>query len=170
MPEAAPLVSVNLVTYNHQDFIAAAIRSVLTQTFPDLELMIVDDGSTDRTGDIVKSFRDPRIRYLRQANQGPSAAANNGITRCRGKFLALMSGDDICHPARIERQLAEYEKRKPCVLFTRVDFIDDKGKALGRDHFAATLFDAPNLSRSCMLEKFFNHGNYLNGVTPFTER
>jgi glycosyltransferase involved in cell wall biosynthesis len=170
MPHSTPLVSVNLVTYNHQDFIAAAIRSVLTQTFSDLELMIVDDGSTDRTGEVVKSFSDPRIRYLRQANQGPSVAANNGIACCRGKFLALMSGDDICHPARIERQLAEYGKRKPCVLFSRVDFIDDGGADLGRDHFAANLFDAPNLPRSRMLEKFFNHGNYLNGVTTFTER
>src|SRR4051812_39046345 len=108
MASQAPLVSVNLVTYNHEDYIASAIRSVLDQTCRDLELVIVDDGSTDRTGEVVKSFHDPRIRYHYQKNQGPNAATNHGIAACRGKFVALMSGDDVCHPKRVQRQLEEY--------------------------------------------------------------
>ena len=69
-----PLVSVSLVTFNHERFIASAIRSVLDQSLPDLELVIVDDGSTDATPSVIASFDDPRIVSIRQENRGPGAA------------------------------------------------------------------------------------------------
>lgn len=165
-----PLVSVNVVTYNHEPFIAATVRSVLNQTCKDLEVVVTDDGSTDRTGEVVKAFHDPRVVYQYQKNQGPSAATNAGITRCRGRFVALLSGDDVCHPERLQRQLAEYGRGGRRVLFSRVDFIDDEGAPLSGGHFARGVFDSSNRPRSKILEHFFNKGNYLNAVTGFTER
>src|SRR6266478_4147759 len=170
MPSSSPLVSVNMVTYNHEPFIASSILSVLNQTCKDLELVVTDDGSTDRTSEVVKSFHDPRVVYQYQKNQGPSAATNTGIAACRGKFVALMSGDDVCHPERLQRQLEAYGTTGRKVLFSRVDFIDDDGAPLSGGHYALSVFDHPNLPRARILEKFFNKGNYLNAVTGFTER
>jgi glycosyltransferase involved in cell wall biosynthesis len=166
----APLVSVNLVTYNHEKYIATAIRSVLGQTFEDLELVVVDDGSTDATAEVIRSFRDPRLVYLRQGNRGPGAATNAGIARCRGKYVALMSGDDVCRPDRVRKQLEEYARGGRRVLFSNVEFIDEDGQPLSQDHFASGFFEHPNLPRAKVLEKLFSGGNYLNGVTVFTER
>src|SRR5436305_5580471 len=103
-----PLVSVTLVTYNHEKYIDAAIRSVLDQTFRDLELVIVNDGSTDGTAGRIAAFDDPRIVVVHQDNRGPSAAANRAIATTHGKYVALFTGDDVCHPDRLRRQLAEY--------------------------------------------------------------
>src|SRR5262245_44103277 len=98
MRPTQPLVSVNLVTFNHEKFLAHAIRSVLAQTVSDLELVVVDDGSTDGTPGVIAEFSDPRIFFLRQENQGPGAATNAGLAACRGRYIALMTGDDVCHP------------------------------------------------------------------------
>ena len=110
---SAPLVSICMVTYNHEKYVGDAIRSALGQSFVDLELVIVNDGSTDGTAAQIAAFDDPRIVAINQKNQGPAAAANRGIAESRGKFVALLSGDDICHPDRIGRQLAEYGQRRP---------------------------------------------------------
>ena len=164
-----PAISVNLVTYNHEDFIADAIRSVLDQTFADLELVIVDDGSTDRTPEIISSIHDTRIVSLRQANQGPSAATNRGLAACRGRYVALMSGDDLCHPDRLRRQLEEYSRGPTRVLFSGVDFIDDAGQPLSGGHFADRLFDTTSMTRAQILERFFMRNNFINAITTFTE-
>jgi len=73
------LVSVVMITYNHQKYIAEAIRSVLNQTFHNFELVIVNDGSTDKTDEIIRGFEDNRINYIFQENQGPSSAINTAI-------------------------------------------------------------------------------------------
>src|SRR5439155_21719912 len=132
-----PLVSVSLVTFNHERFIASAIRSVLDQSLSDLELVIVDDGSTDATPSVIASFGDPRIVSIRQANRGPGAAANRALAACRGRFVATMSGDDECYPDRLERQLDAYNARPNCLVFSAVDFIDDLGRPVDGDHFAS---------------------------------
>src|SRR5437660_1160774 len=105
MTGPAPLVSVNMVTYNQEPFLRESIRSVLGQTFRDLELVVVDDGSADGTARAVAEFTDPRVVYIRQDNQGPGAATNRGLAACRGRYVALMTGDDLCYPDRIARQL-----------------------------------------------------------------
>src|SRR5215210_3056453 len=114
---AAPRVSVSMVTYNHEKYVDEAIRSVLDQTFGDLELVIVNDGSTDGTADRIAAFDDPRIVAIHQDNQGPSAATNRALAACRGKYVALFSGDDVCRPDRIRRQVEEYVRGGRRVLF-----------------------------------------------------
>ena len=91
---------------------ASAISSVLNQTVTDLELIIVDDGSTDGTLREIERFEDPRVVVIRHAtNQGVSRATNAGLARARGRYLAALAADDLWLPAKLERQLAQLESR-----------------------------------------------------------
>lgn len=160
-----------MTTYNHEKYIAEAIQSVLDQTFTDFELVIVNDGSNDRTEEIIKSFNDPRIKYIYQENMGPSACANTAIKNAKGKYIALMSGDDVCYPERLEVQYNEYIKDKSRLLFAWCDFIDDDSKIIiKKDHFDLNYFNRPNKNRAEILRYFFFYGNCLNAVTCFTEK
>jgi glycosyltransferase involved in cell wall biosynthesis len=159
-----------MVTYNHEKYVGEAIRSVLGQSFADWELVVVNDGSTDSTAAHIAAFTDPRLVVIHQKNQGPAAAANRAIAESRGKFVALFSGDDVCHPDRIRRQLEEYCRGGPRILFSECDFIDDEGRPLAGGHFAEGLFDFQNRTRAQVLARFFHSGNYLNSITTFTER
>lgn len=102
-----PKVSVIIPAYNRADTIGAAIGSVLRQTEPNFELLVVDDASTDRTKDVVREFRDSRIELLEHAqNAGSSVARNTGIKAARGSFIALLDSDDLWFPRMLESQLA----------------------------------------------------------------
>lgn len=92
-----PTVSVVIPTYNHADYLPVAIRSVLDQSYPDLEIIVVDDGSTDDTHQVVTYFDGP-IRYIYQENRGLSAARNAGIAESRGKFIGFLDADDCYDP------------------------------------------------------------------------
>lgn len=101
-----PLVSVITPTFNRRDLLPEAIASVLGQTHRDLELIVVDDGSTDGTGSYLKSLEDPRVRVISQAHTGNySAVRNAGVARAAGEYVAFLDSDDVCAPDRIERQL-----------------------------------------------------------------
>jgi glycosyltransferase involved in cell wall biosynthesis len=102
MPD--PKVTVLMPAYNAAAFIGDAIRSVLAQTFTDFELLIIDDGSADNTGEIVRSFQDPRVRLITQTNQGISAALNRGLSESRSEYIARFDADDACYPQRLEAQ------------------------------------------------------------------
>lgn len=88
-------VSVMMPAYNAEAFIAQAIESVLAQTYREWELLIVDDGSTDRTREVAKKYADPRITVLRQANQGEAAARNTALEHQRGEYVAFLDADDV---------------------------------------------------------------------------
>ncbi|MBI2382587.1 MAG: glycosyltransferase family 2 protein [Gammaproteobacteria bacterium] len=106
-PEAGPLVSVVLPTRNRADLLPRAIRSVLAQTYSNLELIVVDDASTDSTPDCVGAFPDPRLRYHRLAgNRGGAAARNVGIGAARGQLLAFQDDDDLWRIEKLEKQVA----------------------------------------------------------------
>jgi glycosyltransferase involved in cell wall biosynthesis len=101
-----PLISVVLPFYNREDVLGEAIRSVLEQTFTDLELILVDDGSTDQSPDVARSLRDERLRHHRlPTNRGVSAARNAGIALARGRFLAFQDSDDRWLPDKLRAQL-----------------------------------------------------------------
>ena len=100
----SPLISIILPTYNRAWCIEKAMKSVLAQTYANWELVIVDDGSTDDTPDVVAGFDDPRIRLLRQGNNGVSAARNYGIRECRGDVVALLDSDDEWLPNKLDTQ------------------------------------------------------------------
>lgn len=98
-------VSVIVPTFNRRNFLQKAVESVLAQTFPDFELLIVDDGSTDSTERYCAGLRDARIRYFRQENRGVSAARNHGIRKARAEWIAFLDSDDLWQPRKLEAQL-----------------------------------------------------------------
>lgn len=124
-----PAVSVVMSVYNGERFLREAIDSILNQTFTDFEFIIVNDGSTDGTGEILESYRDERIILVTQDNVGLTKALNNGIALARGKYIARQDADDISKPERLEKQVAFMEAH-PVVglLGTRFEAIDEKGQ------------------------------------------
>ena len=104
-----PLVSVIMPTHNHGTFLADAIDSVRKQTLEDFELIVIDDGSTDRTPEILATITDERVRCFRTANRGKSAARNFGLENARGKYLAFLDSDDLYHPEKLQSQVTVLE-------------------------------------------------------------
>lgn len=100
-----PTISVVMSVYNGGQFLALAIQSILDQTFKNFEFIIIDDGSTDDSAKVIKSFNDPRIKFIRQKNIGLVASLNKGIALARGEFIARMDDDDISLPERFEKEL-----------------------------------------------------------------
>jgi glycosyltransferase involved in cell wall biosynthesis len=105
-----PEVSVVIPTYNRADKVSKTIESVLAQTFTNLEVIVVDDGSTDNTEQVLSSSFGGRIRYYAQANQGASVARNRGIQEARGRWIAFLDSDDLWVPEKLERQLKALEQ------------------------------------------------------------
>lgn len=101
-----PRVSVVIPTYNRAYLLRKAIESVLHQTFTDFELIVVDDGSTDNTKEVIGSIADPRIKYLTQPNKGVAAASNTGIRAAAGEFVAFLHSDDLFLPEKLAAQMA----------------------------------------------------------------
>ena len=101
-------VSVVIPTYNYGRFIADAIQSVLNQTRLPSEIIVVDDGSTDETWDVVRKFGDA-VRYIRQDNAGVCAARNRGVSESTGELVSFLDADDTSEPANLERQIAKFE-------------------------------------------------------------
>ena len=111
MGSTSPLVSVAMLAYNQEPFLRESIRSVLAQTLTDLELVVLDNGSSDATAAAVAEFADPRLVYVRlEQNLGPGGGVNRALAACRGRFVALATGDDLSHPRRLEAQLAAFER------------------------------------------------------------
>lgn len=110
MSNIKPLVSVIMPAYNGADFIKKAIDSVISQSFPDFELIIINDSSTDETEKIVKGYRDKRIIYLKnKTNQGVPGARNKGIKACRGKYIAYCDQDDIYYRDHLKKFLSIFD-------------------------------------------------------------
>jgi glycosyltransferase involved in cell wall biosynthesis len=124
---AEPLISVIIPAYNHERFVGAAVDSVLTQSGVELELIVVDDGSTDRTGAVVQSRRDPRLRYLHQTNQDAYNALNHGLSLARGTHIAILNSDDLYVPGRLGACL-EACRAGAEVVFTHVGLVDEAGR------------------------------------------
>ncbi|CAK7014546.1 MAG: hypothetical protein DESF_00584 [Desulfovibrio sp.] len=104
--ETRPLVSFFAAGHNAQDYVEEAMRSMLAQTVDDFELLILDDGSTDQTYDVMMSVQDPRVRVLRNEKcMGIARSLNRLMEHCSGRFWAHMDADDICAPERLEKQL-----------------------------------------------------------------
>jgi glycosyltransferase involved in cell wall biosynthesis len=103
-----PTVSVIIPSYNCEAYIAETVHSVLSQTYKDFELIVVDDGSSDRTAEIVADL-DHSVRLIVQSNAGVCAARNRGIREARGKFVCLLDHDDYWFPTKLDRQLRAFE-------------------------------------------------------------
>lgn len=121
-----PAVSIILPVYNAGKFLKATIQSVLAQTFTDFELIIINDGSTDLSEEIIQKFTDPRIIYLYQNNQGLGQTLANALQMARGNLIARQDADDIALPTRLEKQI-EFMRNHPeiVLLGTWADIIDE---------------------------------------------
>ncbi|OGO23190.1 MAG: hypothetical protein A2144_11185 [Chloroflexi bacterium RBG_16_50_9] len=129
-----PRVSVVMPTYNRAHFIAETVQSVLGQTFADFELIVVDDGSTDNTKEVIGSLKDPRIRYIYQENRGVSAARNTGIRTASGEYIAFQDSDDIWLPQNLELKVRRLDARPDIALVCSDAYIFNShtGVTLGR--------------------------------------
>jgi hypothetical protein len=128
----APVVSVLMSVHNGRPFLREAIESILAQTFTDLEFLIVNDGSTDGTEEIISSYRDPRIRLIRHASRrGLTRSLNQGLRSAAGRYIARQDSDDVSEPDRLARQVA-YMEANPDIglLGTWYREIDENGSVL----------------------------------------
>lgn len=127
----APRVSVVLPLYNAQDYVADAVRSVLAQSFSDFELLILNDGSTDRSRAVVGEFADPRIRIIDQENRGLIATLNRGLELASAPLVARMDADDVCMPNRLAEQYG-FLQAHPAVslLGSFIETLDEDGRTL----------------------------------------
>jgi glycosyltransferase involved in cell wall biosynthesis len=125
-----PLVSIITPAFNPGRFLAAAVESIVAQTYREWELIVVDDGSAEPIE--LPGPADPRVRIVRQANRGQSAARNHGIMLSSGELVAFLDADDLWEAEKLERQVAALESRPQAVLcHTRTRFIDAQGRPGG---------------------------------------
>ena len=110
-----PLISAIIPVYNGEKYLAEAIESVLAQSYRPLELIIVDDGSTDGSATIARSYKE--AHYICQSNMGVAAARNTGLASAGGEFIAFLDADDMWHPQKIQIQI-EYLQKHPSIMYT----------------------------------------------------
>lgn len=125
-------VSVVIPTYRAEKYIATTLQSVLHQTYKNFEIIVVDDGSPDRSLEICRSFTDDRIKIISQKNRGLAGARNTGIRNAQGEYVALLDADDLWLPQKLEKHVAHLESNPDIgVSFSPSAFIDETGKPLG---------------------------------------
>lgn len=124
-------ISVVMSVYNGERYLREAIESILDQSFPDFEFIIIDDGSTDGSGEIISSYNDRRIKWFRQGNKGLAPALNEGIKHGIGKYVARMDADDISLPNRLKTQYDFLESHTNSVVVgSHANIVDRSGRYL----------------------------------------
>jgi len=128
-----PLVSIITPTYNHEKFIAQCLESVLAQTYPDWEQIVIDDGSDDRTGDIISQYSDKRIKHIRQENKGIwrlGETYNEALRLSKGDYIAILEGDDFWPPDKLEIQMQSFRRTDAVLSWGRAKIVDSHGDLL----------------------------------------
>ncbi len=159
-----PAVSVVIPLYNTQRYIADSIGSVLAQSFGDFELIVIDDGSSDRGPEIARSFKDARVRVVTQDNRGLAGARNSGIRAARAPLVGFLDADDIWHPDKLARHVAHLAANAECgVSFSHSRLIDEAGAPIG-------LQQSPSTDHQCDIVDLFCHNPVGNGSSPVIRR
>jgi glycosyltransferase involved in cell wall biosynthesis len=128
----SPLVSVVMPLYNSAATVRESLESVLSQTYPNLEILVVNDGSTDDGVAICQGYADGRVRVVHQQNRGLAGARNTGIRQAQGEFLGFLDSDDLWLPTKVERHVAHLQARPEVgVSFSRSGFIDESSRPIG---------------------------------------
>lgn len=160
VPDGGPLVSVVMTVFNGELFLRRALDSILGQTYDCFELIVVDDASTDSTVDILAGYPDARLVVVRNAvNLGPYGAANAGLKRARGEYIARHDADDISHPERLEKQVA-YLQIHPKVGLLHTDYrmVDAQDRELERVSLPT---DNAELQKRLVKSNIFVHGTIM---------
>ena len=126
------MISVIIPSYNHAKYIQKCIDSVINQTYPDWELIIIDDGSKDNSNEIISSYLDKRIIHIKQENRGAHEAINKGLSLATGEYLTILNSDDEFHPQRFEICMNAFKKDTDIdFISTWINIVDDKNKSKG---------------------------------------
>ena len=161
---AKPLVSVVIPAYNHERFIGYTLQSVLDQTIQDFEIIVVNDGSTDGTEDVVKGYRDPRIRYYYQENQDAFNTLNRGISLAEGHYIAVLNSDDVYHRQRLEKMDSYCRENDKVCAISDVVAIDETNGEFTDPKFGWNVWHQGNRDFyfGCRdLYTAFLHGNFM---------
>ena len=150
MSDRQPNVSVILPVYNGQEFILESIQSILNQTYKNLELIIIDDGSIDNTYQIISSQTDPRITIIRQENIGLAKSLNKGIRLSKSSLIARQDADDLSHPERIEKQVRYMNENITC------DLLGTWAKVLEEKNSSFSYLIHPTTSIGCKISLLFD--------------
>ncbi len=130
----SPLVTVIIPVFNRQEYVGQAIESILRQTYTNFELIVIDDGSSDGTCGIVRTYTDERVCLVRQdRNLGIPQTRNAGVRLARGEYVAFLDSDDVAYPRRLERQVSFLESNPDCAAVGAwVSWMDRDGRPLSR--------------------------------------
>ena len=153
-----PRVSVVIPTYNYEHYVGLAVKSVLEQRYPDLEIFVVDDGSTDQTQKVLMPYI-PKIHYYYKDNGGTASALNLGIARSTGKYVCWLSSDDIFLPDKIAKQVTLMEK-EPAMAFSYTSFMVIDGAGNKQYEVHSPFYP----DRRAMVTKLLE-GCFINGST-----
>jgi glycosyltransferase involved in cell wall biosynthesis len=163
-----PLISVIIPVYNGEKTIQETIESVLTQTFTDLELIVINDGSQDTTLEIVERIPDPRLKVFSYPNAGQAASRNRGISHACGEYISFIDADDLWIPDKLEAQLkALQENPKAAVAYSWTKCIDESGQFSRRGSHISVTGDV--YGKLLLLDFIENGSNPLIRVQALTE-
>lgn len=153
-----PLISIITPAFNHGRYIGRCIESLLRQTYPKWEMVIVDDGSTDHTAEVVASYKDPRITYLYQKNRGVKELAgtiNTGLAKTKGEFVTMFGSDDTWPSYRLEKQIPIFDEPDVVLCFGLGQLIDENDQVLGGVNPPPDLSSVQNRPVGSILHKMF---------------
>jgi glycosyltransferase involved in cell wall biosynthesis len=159
-----PRISVVIPSYNHEKYLRECLQSVLIQTFPDFEIIITDDGSSDRSVDVIKEFKDQRIHlYIHSTNKGACIALNNCIRNSSGEYIAVLNSDDAWEPAKLEKQMDFLDNHPEiAAVFSKATFINESSLPITKRNFNYfQVLEKENRTRFAWLHFFFFEGNCL---------
>ncbi|MGL4503388.1 MAG: glycosyltransferase [Planktothrix sp.] len=152
-----PTISVIIPAYNSENTIQETIESVLNQTFQDLELIVINDGSVDKTLEVISSFSDARIQVFSYSNSGAQKSRNRGISHASGEYLSFLDSDDMWEPEKLEFQLkALQENSEAAVAYSWTNWIDESGKFLRRGSYISKTGD---IFANLLLVDFIENGS-----------
>jgi len=158
MLNTTPKITVLMPVYNNEKYLRPAIESILSQTFADFEFLIINDGSTDQSEEIIKSYEDARIRYDKnEINSGIIVTLNKGIDMARGEYIVRMDGDDISLPSRLQIQFDFMEKNQN--LGVSGGRIESIGKITG--HTPITLIEPEQIKANLIFSTPFSHPSVI---------
>lgn len=156
-----PTVTVLMTTYNCASYIKEAINSILNQTYGDFEFLIIDDGSTDNTSEVVKSFNDTRIVYKIIEHVGRSIALNYGLSIAKYDWISIMDADDIAHPLRFEKQIAALSGSNNEICFTDAAYFKNNRLL----YIIQNNFNGDDINEVLAL-----HGHFTNSTLIFNKK